>query len=630
MPLDGVTAKCLAGELSATLSEARVDKIHQPDRHDIFLHLRKNNETFRLLLSANPSAPRLHITLENRDNPAQPPMFCMLLRKYLGGARLLEITTPDYERIFTLRFLTINEVGDRLEKRLIVEIMGRHSNIILVNEENRIHDAILHIDESISRVREVMPARPYSLPPAQNKLTPQQVLDRITEGQSWIAPVAGLKHLDKAVLASIQGFSPQLSRDLVFRTGFDERLQPQQLSPEQMQRLNIVTRLLLEQIISARFAPTTFYERKDAAIPLDFHALPLLDYAYSRQEESVSAAMDRYYLERVRQNIFKQKKQSLQKKVTTLLDHARRKLEIHEKDCAEGEKQEIYRHYGEMILANLHLLQENKETLSAVDYSDPEQKTIDIPLQTNLTGPQNAQRYFRLYNKAKSRLESGRQLAAEDKADIAYLETLRQALATAEDLDDLQAIKEELAGSGFFNRGKKNRNLDHQVQGPDISGGQKPGKKKKRPAGKRRKKEKKQAEKPLPPRSYTSSDGLTILVGRNNYQNDQLTLKTAQKEDIWLHTQKIAGTHVIIRSNKQQVPEQTLLEAAQIAAWFSRATSALGGQEVSTGHKVPVDYCPVSHVRKPKGARPGMVIYDHYQTLLVTPQAPPDRGGSSR
>lgn len=624
MPLDGVTAKCLAGELTALLADARVDKIHQPDRYDIFLHLRNNNGSHRLIISANPASPRLHITSETRENPASPPMFCMLLRKYLGGARLLDVTTPDYERIFTLRFSTISELGDRLEKRLIVELMGRHSNIILINEEDRIHDSIVHIDDSISRVREVMPARPYCLPPGQDKLTPAMVLERISHSEPWIAATARLERLDKAILASVQGFSPQLCQELVFRTGCDERLKPQLLSPEQSKRLNDVAAQLLRQIIEERFTPTTFYNHQTAAIPLDFHALPLLSFAFSRPEQSVSAAMDRYYLERVRQNTFRQKKQSLAKKVGSLLEHARRKLEIHEKDCAEGAKNEQYRLYGELILANLHLLGENASVLQAIDYSDPEQSTVEIPVNPHHSGPQNAKNYFRLYNKAKSRLESGRRLAAEDKADIAYLETLHQALATAEDLEDLQAVAEEISASGLLIRERGDRQDGANAPERDLSGGQKPGKKKKYTA-KIRKKVKRQEEKPLPPRRYTSSDGFTILVGRNNYQNDRLTLKTAQKEDIWLHTQKIAGTHVIIRSNKQEVPERTLLEAAQIAAWFSRATAASGDQETFAGHKVAVDYCPVSHVRKPKGARPGMVIYDRYQTLLVTPQAPPDR-----
>ena len=629
MPLDGITAKSLALELNTLLAEARVDKIQQPDRHDVILVLRQDNKNYRLLLSANPSSPRIHLSEETKTNPSQPPMFCMLLRKHLSGSRLMEISTPDYERIFSLRFLTQNELGDRLEKRLIVEIMGRHSNIILVNQEDTIHDAILHIDESVSRVREVMPARPYVLPPAQNKLTPRQVLDEIQSGTDWLGPTVQFRGLEKALLERLQGFSPQLCHEVAVRADIDGRQHIDKLNKIERGRLNRVVMDLMQKICAEAFSPTTYYTHPDALIPIDFHCLNLQSFAYARSENSISEAMDRFYLEKNRQNTLKQKRQHLERLINQALDHAVKKLRIHEKDVADGNKSKRYRHYGDLILAHLHLIKEGDAKLLATDYYDPEQPEVSIDLDPGLSGAQNAQRYFKRYNKAKTKLESGEKLASQDREEIAWLETLQRAMVNAADLDDLQALQQEMQQAGLS---KKNmRRLKEEANAgpqPDVSGGQKPGRagKKKnkvyQQTGPKQKRKKREDSKPLPPRRYTSSDGFQILVGRNNLQNDQLTLKTAQKDDIWLHVQKMPGTHVIIRAEKQAVPDQTLLEAAQIAAWFSRASQEGQPASVAASSKVPVDYCPVSHVKKPGGAKPGMVIYEHYQTLFVSPQDP--------
>lgn len=625
MPLDGITAKCLAAELNSSLRDARVDKIHQPDRHDIVLLLRLESSNVRLLLSANPSSPRLHLTRATRRNPSQPPMFCMLLRKHLSGARLLEISTPDYERIFNLRFMTINEMGDRLEKRLVVEIMGRHSNIILLNHEDRILDAILHIDESISRVREIMPARPYQLPPSQNKQTPRQILDAIAAGEDWLGDTVLNRGLEKALLERLQGFSPQLCHEVADRAFLDGRLPVNRLEASARARLNRVMLDLCQKITSGAFAPATFYDHADARIPIDFHALTLTSFAVSRPESSVSDAMDRFYLERDRQNTFKQKRQHLDKLINQQIAHARRKLDIHEKDQQEGRLSETYKRHGELILANLHQIRDDQETLTVTDYYDPEMPQIEIPLEPGRSAAQMAQIYFRRYAKARTRLETGQRLAAEDRDELAWLDSLSRALANAADMDDLRAIAREVSQSGIGRRGKDTDRRDaSESTGPDLSGGQKPGRRrnKNKPVGRSSgKKRRSTDEAPLPPRRFTSSDGLTILVGRNNYQNDQLTLKTAQKDDLWLHVQHLPGTHVIIRSEKTEVPESTLLEAAGLAAWYSRSGHD-GQPAVGSSHKVAVDYCPASHVRKPSGARPGMVIYDRYQTLLVEPLNP--------
>ncbi len=696
MPLDGISAKCLAHELSSRLCDSRVDRIYQPDRFDILFVMRRGHETLRLIVSANPAAPRLHLTTETRDNPAQPPMFCMLLRKYLIGARLLSVEIPGYERIFILRFQTQNELGDTLEKRLIVEIMGRHSNIIFVNQENRIHDAIAHVDESISRVREIMPARPYVLPPSQSKLTPREVLDRLQPAPEALegndpgtpAPLDFLNPnlpLAKALLETMQGFSPQLCQEVCYQAGLDPRLRSTQLDKTQVKRLQFALTAILSTIEARSFVPTVFYVQTADAVPVDFHSLPLTSLAHGRPSHTLSEAMDLYYLERNRQNTLQQKKQSLGKIVANELEHARKKLLIHQADRLEGENREQYRRFGELIIGQLNRITDGQARLHTVDYFVDTMPAVDIALQPDLTPAQNAQRYFRLYQKARSKYETGSRLAREDQQEIEWLESVQSELEKAIDLQDIRAVREELASAGLIsaegdirrparNRGYRNlgdsSGTDNQgrpdgtgfsggTAGPGRSGTGSPGNPRSHPAdflpgkpGKRSKRSKqalagksarggaagkqKGSAQPaaLPPRRYQSSDGLTIMAGRNNLQNDQLTLKTAQKDDIWLHVQKMPGTHVIIRCGKQEVPVRTLEEAAAIAAWFSRATSAsLPGGVMAP--KVAVDYCPVSHVRKPPGSRPGHVIYERYQTIMARPQDPrawpalPDQAGSS-
>jgi predicted ribosome quality control (RQC) complex YloA/Tae2 family protein len=634
MPLDGITAKCLAVELNKRLADARLDRIHQPDRSDIILQFRRGSENVRMIISANPAAPRLHLTSESRENPSEPPMFCMLLRKHLAGARLIDISTPGYERIFQFRFSTVNEIGDRLEKILVAEIMGRHSNIILLNHENRIHDAIFHIDQSISRVREIMPARQYQLPPVQNKISPEHFLDYLADGRNWLSQASGVLNLEKALLETLQGFSPQLCRELAYQAGIDPRIKISQLTDGMRAALTTATHRLINNILEGRFMPTAFFDSAEAKIPVDFHALPLQDYPWQKNTITVSRAMDLFYLERNRQNSLNQKKHSLAKAISNQLDHVQKKLQIHEADLLASENREQYRLFGELILANMNLEKPNMSELSAIDYYHESQPVIQIPLESSLSLARNAQHYFKLYNKAKIRFETSQRLAEEDRQDIAWLESLSNALAMAQEPDDITAIREEISSTGL-NQEKQNAGRHSASQTKtkpaELQPG-KPGNRNRRlyqgTQASRKKNVKGQAKKTaLPPRQYVSSDGLQILVGRNNLQNDQLTLKTAQKDDLWLHVQKMPGTHVIIRTNHQPVPEGTLLEAAEVAAWFSKAAASLPQYRenmISSGplQKVAVDYCPVSHVRKPAGARPGMVIYDRYQTLLVSPREP--------
>lgn len=642
MPLDGITAKALSYELDSALRDARVDKIYQPERYDLLLHLRAPGKQYRLYISANPSSPSIYLTDNSRSNPTEPPMFCMLMRKHLQGARVISIENPGYERIFVIRFQTVNELGDTLEKRLIIEIMGRHSNIILVNEDDRIHDSILHVDNEMSRVREIMPARPYQLPPAQEKLTPPDIIESIKSERLWLLPQALPKPIDKALLETCQGFSPQLCQEIVERAGIDMRKRAIQLEEKELKALDLHMLQVLEQIEARRFIPSVFYISSSDYVPHDYHALRLNIFANFKQMPTISAAMDVYYNARYVLNNMQQRRQHLQKLINNQLEHSRRKYQIHLQDCHEGENSNSYKHYGDLILSSIHqteqALKSGLDHVVLTDYYDPELKQITVDLQTNRSAAWNAQNYFRKYNKAKTKFETGKLLADQDEQDISWLETLGKAVDNAQELDDLIAIKQEMSAYGLISGSRRlskeerddaeiqNRQNKSNLMNPGKPGGRsKAISKSAKGKSTKNKPAKVKKEAALPPRSWYSTDGFEILAGRNNIQNDSLTLKTAAKNDIWLHVQKMPGTHVIVKTNGRELSDQALEQAAGIAAWFSKA-----GQAGAGGVKLPVDYCPVSHVRKPNGARPGMVIYDRYQTIIVEPLNPQDLAGSSR
>lgn len=701
MPLDGISTRCLASELDAALRDARVDRIFQPDRHDIMFIMRQNHENLRLIVSANPSMPRLHLISETRENPTLPPMFCMLLRKHLQGARVLSVSTPGSERILEIRFQTQNELGDRVEKTLLAELMGRHSNIMLLNEDRRIHDAIVHVDESISRVREVMPARVYVRPPDQGKLSLEaahaiidslmaQVLDQDAAPASVLTlfpPELHVRGLEKAILETFAGYSPALSHEVAFQAGIDGRKPLNQLN-ESEQKLLIMT--LFHQnraILAGAFRPSVFFIQEGDVVPIDFHALPLSDFAVRRQMPSLSAAMDLYYLERQRQYALAQSRQSLARQVSQQLEQTRKRLHIHEADLKESQQKDTYRRNGDLILSLLHEIGEGQTELNLSAEESPDGLPATVVLDPALTPAQNAQRYYRRYAKARSRAEMSARLLEGDRSELDWLESLENAIAAAESLADVKALRDEIqavglrshspfvresshggvdassdgfngtyaggSGGGKYGKQARDGSAGSKSQGKGFEPG-KPGSRKKAEIMARQKQAESKrggAGKPgqggsgkgagkggsgkgakapaaLPPRRYTSSDGFPILVGRNNIQNDQLTLKQARKDDIWLHVQRMPGTHVIISSGGKPVPERTLVEAAETAAYFSRASlagrSETGMMPVDTtgGAKVAVDYCPVAHVRKPSGARPGKVIYDRYQTVIVQPKDP--------
>jgi predicted ribosome quality control (RQC) complex YloA/Tae2 family protein len=575
MPFDGVVAKCVVKELQDLLPGGRIEKIFQPEADEIIMNIRAKGQNLKLLLSSCASYPRIHVTEGSRENPAAPPMFCMLLRKHLSGGKILDVEFHHFERIVSLHVEAINELGDISVKRLIIEIMGRHSNIILVNAEDRIIDAIKHVDAEISSVREVMPARPYMLPPSQDKANPEQLDISHFIDMSINRPDVSMENY---LLSGILGFSPVLCREFCYRAAIDGRLPASEATPDQRRQLKEELQLLLSRISQDSYSPCIIYTDGDFRQPLDFHCIEMRQYPHINYLPSISKVLDHFYSTKDRLDRLKQKKADLQKVMKNNLDRCKKKLALQQeklRDVADRSKLQLY---GELITANIYCIPAGAKSVSLMNYYSESYENLDVPMDENLTPQENAQRYFKQYTKAKSTFTYTNRQVEESLRELEYLESVQHLLDTCLSIQDIEEVRQELGEQGYVHARKSGTS-------------------------------RKQAKASVPLR-FTSCDGLEILVGRNNRQNDQLTLKTASSNDIWLHTQKIPGSHVIIRKGQQDIPDTTLLEAATLAAYHSKA------KQSST---VPVDFTTVRNVKKPGGAKPGMVIYENYKTIIVTP-----------
>ena len=576
MPLDALCLSGVVHELQNALSGAKIDKIYQPGRDEVVLALRAPAGNVKLLLSANPSHPRAHLTQISRENPDKPPMFCMLLRKHLSGARLLELVQPPMERVVDLRLEALDELGDRVERRLVLEAMGRHSNLILLDGEGRIMDCLRRVDSDMSARRQVLPGLFYRLPPAQEKLDPSS-LDRAAL-ESALAAAPEESQADQWLLDTFGGLSPLICRELAFRAGGATDARLHQMGEGGRSRLLDELEGLLRSVQENSFTPVMLEKEGH---PSDFTFQPISQYGPAVScvpFPSFSALLDRFYEQRENQERVRQRGQDLIRSVTNARDRAARKIGLQEQELAATRDRERLRQFGDIITSNLHAMEKGMSRLTAADFYDPECPQIHIPLDPILTPQQNAAKYYKEYNKAKTaesiltlQLEKGRR-------DLDYLNSVLEAIALAEGERDLQEIRQELTDTGYLRRPSKARDRGKRV-----------------------------ASKPM---EFRSSSGLRISVGKNNTQNDLLTTKQAFKSDLWFHTQKIHGSHVILWTEGGQPDLTSIQEAAQLAAWFSQ------GRESG---KVAVDYTPVKYVKKPGGARPGMVVYTTYETAYVAP-----------
>ena len=567
MPLDAICLRGIVRELQQAVG-LRIEKIQQPARDQVILTLRGSR---RLLLNAGANQPRIHFTSLSRENPAAPPMFCMLLRKHLSGGTITALEQAGLDRVVILTIRMMDEMGVSGTRKLVLECMTRHANLILLDGQDRIIDCLRHVDMEMSVQRQVLPGLFYRLPPAPHKRDPLSVSP---EEFSALAREKGTElFASQWLLGEFLALSPLICRELAYQAlGQTDG----ELSPAAVPSLSSAFYCWQEDVKENRYTPfLVFREGK----PADFSYRPIAQYGdlAGREMESFSSLLDSFYEEKERQERVRQKGQDLLKTASTARDRMARKIAAQEQELAKTQNREELRIRGELITANLYRMERGLSVLQAENYYLPECPVVSVPLDPLLTPQQNAARYFKQYNKAKTAEHYLTEQLAKARGELEYLNSILDELTRAELEQDFNDIRAELRQAGY---------LKHQARG---------------------KKEPRQL--PSRPRQFRSSAGYTILVGRSNTQNDTLT-KTAAKWDIWFHTQKIHGSHVILRTNGETPDDRSLHEAAVLAAWFSQ------GRDSS---QVAVDYTAVKNVKKPSGARPGMVVYDPYQTAYVRP-----------
>lgn len=559
MSFDGIFTYGMTNELQETLTGGRISKIHQPYKHELIFHIRSKGKNHKLLLSAHPSYARVQLTEHHDDNPSEPPMFCMLLRKHLEGGFIERFEQIGLDRVIVLHVRSRNEIGDEQTRKLYIEIMGRHSNLILVEDETeQIIDGLKHLSPSVNSYRTVLPGHQYLLPPAQQKLNPfdvtkEDILKHLRFQEGKIA---------NQIVDTFSGVSPLFAKEAVHKAG----LANQETIPS--------TLLEMFQLIQAHsFTPQL--TRKDGK---EYFYLLELQHVHGDMKtfDSLSELLDRFYFGKAERDRVKQQAADLERFVVNEKKKNENKLKKLKRTLEESQNAHKYQLYGELLTANIYAIKKGDKEATVINYYDEEGGEITIPLKTNKTPSENAQAYFTKYQKAKNAVEAVNEQIERTHEEIVYFDELIQQLSSASP-KDLEEIREELV-EGKYLRPKQKRNA-----------------KKKKPSA-------------IQLEAYESSQGVPILVGKNNKQNEYLTTKAAARDDIWLHTKDIPGSHVVIRHKAPD--EQTLLEAAQIAAYFSKAKES---------SSVPVDYTKIRHVKKPNGAKPGFVTYDQQQTLFVTP-----------
>ena len=574
MPFDALFLSALTAELTPTLLGARIDKIQMPARDQVVLQFRGPGGGGRLLLSAAPGSPRLHLTAIPLPNPAQPPMFCMLLRKHLSGGRIMALTQPPMERLVDLRLECLDELGEPTEKHLILEMMGRGANLVLTSGDGHIIDCMRRIDFEMSDKRQVLPGLLYHLPPVPDKLDP------LTEDEAALTQalttLEGQKRLQKWLLERYRGLSPLICRELSFRLLGDTEADLGPLSPAQREAL---ARQLHQALLALPQSPKpTLLLQEGKAWDFSFHPMGQYGtYVASREMPSFSALLDEFYARQDHAERMRQKTQSLHKAMVNLRDRTARKLQNQRQELAAAADRERLRQLGDIVTANLHAMQKGQVRLTAVDFYDPEMREIDIPLSPQLSPQQNAAKFYKDYNRAKTAQRVLTEQIEKGEVELQYVHSILDELERVETEQDVMEIRAELVAGGYV------RDTD---------------------------KKKKMKLAPARPMEFRSSEGYLIRVGRNNRQNDQLTLKDSQKGDLWPHVQKPHGSHVVIACGGQTPADETITEAAMLAAWYSQARES---------QNVAVDVTPVKQVKKPAGGKPGMVIYHEYRTVYVTP-----------
>lgn len=574
MAFDGITIKAMTAECNQRLSGGRFYKIAQPESDELLITAKGPQGQHRLLLSASASLPLIYFTEKNKPSPLTAPNFCMLLRKHVGSARIVSIRQPGLERAVEFQLEHLNEMGDPCKKILIIELMGKHSNLIFCDENRMILDSIKHVSSHMSSVREVLPGRPYFLPQTQEKLDPLTVTEQEFTETVCRRPCS----VSKAIYSTLTGLSPVMAEEICFRASIDGGDAAQSLDGPSATHLYHTFRRVMDQVEEEDFSPNIVYRE---GVPVEYGVLPLTQYGEEytvKQFDSVSAMLETYYASKNTITRIRQKSSDLRRIVQTALDRNRKKFLLQEKQMKDTTKKDRYRVYGELINTYGYGLEEGCRSFRALNYYTNEE--IDIPLDPTLTPGENAKKYFDRYGKLKRTEEALTLQLAETESEISHLESISNALDIALSESDLSQIRDELVQYGYIKKhagDKKGRKMQAKSR----------------------------------PFHYISSDGFDIYVGKNNYQNDELTFKLATGNDWWFHAKKIAGSHVIVKTSDGELPDRTFEEAGRLAAYYSKGRTA---------PKVEIDYIQKKHVKKPGGAKPGFVVYYTNYSLMASPE----------
>ncbi len=570
MAFDGITTACLRKELSSLLVGGRITKIVQSEADELLLTIKNNAAQYRLLLSASASLPLVYLTEQNKAAPMTAPGFCMLLRKHLGGGRIVSVTQPSLERILRFEIEHLDEMGDLCRKYLIAELMGKHSNLIFCREDGTILDSIKHVSLAVSSVREVLPGRPYFIPHTQDKLDPLTASPAEMVRAVCAKPAA----LGKAIYTSLTGFSPAMAEELCHRSFLESGRPASALDDKEQAMLEHQLLRLMEAVKEEQFSPCIYYKGKE---PVEFSAVPLTMYEdlTAQPFPDISRLLETYYAEKNTLTRIHQKSADLRRVVQTALERTRKKYDLQQKQLKDTEKRDKYKIWGELIHTYGYGVPEGARSMQALNYYTNEETTV--PLDPTLTPQENAKRYFDKYGKLKRTFEAVTGLLEETRSEIEHLESIQTSLDMALTEEDLAPVREELVEYGYIRR----KNVKGKGKKTKIT------------------------SKPL---HYISSDGFDIYVGKNNFQNDELTFQSASGNDWWFHAKGVPGSHVILKSEGRELPDRAFEDAGRLAAYYSKNRG---------GDKVEVDYVEKKHVKKPGGSKPGFVVYYTNYSLVI-------------
>ena len=573
MAFDGITVSAIKAEIEDKIHGGRIDKVYQPEKDEIILGIRSMGQAYKLLLTSNASNPKFHFTQTNPSNPMTPPLFCMVMRKHLQSGKIIKIEQPDFDRILNIYVESLNELGDYSVKKLVLEIMGRHSNIILTDENNTILDCIKHIGHDTSSVREVLPGREYTLPPSQGKINTLELdnndFNEVLENNPSF-------EIQSVIYKNYTGISPIAASEICYRANVNGSTPVEALTDIQKEIVFNKFAELVEDIKANRFYPESITNEKGKTI--DFSPIEMTQFngLEIKKYTSISELIESFYANRDFAYRIGQKTQDLRKLITQNIERCIRKKDIQMQTLRSIKNRDELRLKGELLTANIYSIKKGMTTVELPNYYSENQELVAIELDSNKTPSENAQKYYKAYNKAKRTFEALKDQIKSNDEELAYLESVLTSVNNCTDEQDVKEIRRELREEGYVKKVKnqKDKSKKHSV-----------------------------------PLHFISQDGFDIYVGKNNIQNDELTLKFARPRDIWMHTKNIPGSHVIIVANGQTIPDTTLNEGAMLSAFYSKAKNS---------SKVPVDYTEKKNVKKPNGSKPGFVIYETNKTAYIT------------